>query len=241
MIQNQDGSGALNLDTAFASIDFPGWAIAVIIIGCLTLISFAAGIYWYIRKKRDIQPKNLDKLEKEKEIEHKKTGSQRIFGIYNTFGSKTAVTWFSTYYVKNKPGACELCTKWSGKILSYRSSSTEFVKMDEAVAQGYHHLGCRCEDVEYKILETKILKNKASAEELKQQYEKKLEQLKFELEIRQINTEMRNSIHKQEINELIKKRAKVLDKYDFFLKEHKYLERNELAEKPNAAYYEMYR
>ena len=217
------------------------WWVYLIIATCILLFLSAVGIIQYLYKQYKLRrgtipnDQNKDKqtkLNNQSEVKINNTNiddqkelpidpfKARYFGIYNGFGSKTAIRWETLVYVKPKIDSCPLCAKFENSVLSLAKKSKEYTTMSEAVAQGYHHVGCSHRDINYMPFETKIEPKDFTDKQQKHNFELRLKHYRLEDEMRKLNLKLTTANNRNEQLEIKKEKKNQAKKIQNFCLEN---------------------
>ncbi|AHI54201.1 hypothetical protein SSABA_v1c08000 [Spiroplasma sabaudiense Ar-1343] len=184
--------------------NLPWWVILVIIIFVLLLLAF---IPWNkISKKSQTKQVAVEKVLDEK---IKNENNTPYMGMYNWFGKKQSLRLSKVVYVKEEEDSCELCRPWENTVIIIADEHSQAPTMREAIAAGYHHVGCKHIDLDYFEGVTKIPENKFSLDHKEKRFSLRLEQYKFEQDLRDLNYQIereidlkKQSLHKDNLKKL---------------------------------------
>ncbi|PPE05757.1 hypothetical protein [Williamsoniiplasma lucivorax] len=167
--------------------NLPWWAILIII--AVILIILVVIPWGKIRSKLDQNKDQKITLEQAKTKAQNYNAS--FLGIYNWFGKKQAMRLQRTVYVEELEDACVLCRPFENKVLSLEDED-QIMTMKQAIAQGYHHLGCHHIDQDYYIEVTQIPTQQWSDEHKQLRRSLLLKQYKLEDELRHLKYQLDN-------------------------------------------------
>ncbi|AXK51506.1 phage minor capsid protein [Spiroplasma alleghenense] len=206
--------------------NLPWWVIVVIIVFILLLLLL---IPWgKISRKKVVKEEVLEKITNEK-IKVKK--NEPYMGVYNWFGKKQSLRLSKVVYVREEEDPCDLCRPWENTVIIIAEEHSQAPTMKEAIAAGYHHVGCKHIDLDYFEGVTVIPEKQFSEEHKINRFNLRLKQYEFEQKIRDLNYEINNSSKDEIVNESKKKLEIENLKYlDFLDKNH--LKRNLQREDP---------
>ncbi|WP_342252628.1 phage minor capsid protein [Spiroplasma endosymbiont of Amphibalanus improvisus] len=164
---------------------------------------------------------------------------EKFLGIYNGFGSKTSMRFEPTVIVLEKKDSCKLCRPYENKILSLYPTSKKYMTMQEAVNNGFHHLGCSHKELDYYPSDSLTNDNVYDDEEKDKNYNLKLKQFKYEDKIRNLKFQKNNLTNAEKIEDIKKQLLIIVEEYQLFLKENN-LKRNLLREDYNIDFIEQF-
>lgn len=215
------------------SRDLPWWAIVIIILSLIILVSIYPFFHWQKKKCKNNQLENNSIIEPKSKKAEKNPANTPYWGIYNWFGKKQALRTTITVYVQENQDPCPLCRPFENQVISLEEYGQNVTTMSEAISRGYHHLGCKHIDIDYFHGSTIIPVNKWTPEQKELNYLLRLKQYKFEEEIRNLKYTLENKTKKIETQDQIlieiQKKQQKLAKFC----QVNGLKRNELREDPN--------
>lgn len=130
----------------------PTYAYFIIGFGGIAVIALVSSLYYFFKNKnRKSQPETAPQPPLKP-----KTTNKLYFGIYEGFGAKMAVRLDIYVYVVPQKDSCPLCRVFENQILVLANKSDRYMTMHEAMAAGYHHLGCIHQEANYYFQKTTL-------------------------------------------------------------------------------------
>ncbi|WP_338971899.1 phage minor capsid protein [Spiroplasma endosymbiont of Panorpa germanica] len=194
--------------------NLPWWIILIII--AFVLLLFMIVPWGKITKRKEVRQ---ELLEKQKEEKIKDKQNEPYMGVYNWFGKKQSLRLSKVVYVREEEDPCALCRPWENTVIIIADEHSQAPTMKEAIAAGYHHVGCKHIDLDYFEGVTKIPEKKYSDEHKTKMFNLRLEQYRFEQLIRDLKYDISNNPDDKKVkksqNEL---NEKLLDYLNFLEK-----------------------
>lgn len=130
----------------------PTYVYFIIGFGGIALIALVSSLYYFFKNKnRKSQPETAFQPPFKP-----KTTNKLYFGMYEGFGAKMAVRLDIYVYVIPQKDSCPLCRVFENQILVLANKSDRYMTMHEAIAAGYHHLGCSHQEANYYFQKTTL-------------------------------------------------------------------------------------
>ncbi len=187
-----------------------------------------------LQKNQLLIVRNID--EEFENIREKNLNLQKInkpvFGIYNNFfGSKQSIRMRTLVYVEEKSDSCPLCRPFENQILSLEEYDTKYLTMYEAMSQGFHHLGCTHNEIDYLPNNTVIPPKRFTVEMQNKNYDLKKQEYRYNFDILNLKLEINNSQNIEDNKKLLIKLNLLEEEFlEFLNKNNLELNKNKLNE-----------
>ncbi len=206
--------------------NIPWWVILIIALVVVLLLMFLPLHKFYDKRRNKQQSLKV----KAKVIKNPhKTFS---FKEYASVMQASMPRWQNLVYVPPLKDSCLLCRPFENKILIWAKTSEDYTTMEQALKAGYHHIGCRHQDLV--ILNEKPQATAPQWTNKAQNYyfKLRLKQLKYEEALRRLHYQLKNALSQK--NKIKLKKALALKEASFqaFCAENN-LKRNYHREKSN--------
>ena len=160
----------------------PRYAIYLIIgFGGLLVIAIVSSCYYYFKKKHHPESAAVDTKPTRKQSQDH---PPLYFGMYEGFGAKMGPRFDIYVYVIPEPNSCPLCRVFENQVLVLAPQSDRYLTMHEAIAAGYHHLGCTHQEANYYFTKT-TLPNGYDQVEQERQYNLRKNLFRYEAAVRE--------------------------------------------------------
>jgi hypothetical protein len=205
--------------TGFDITKTPWWVIAIIVVVIMIIVLVVPAKFWKkIGSKKnnknaplaiEVAPSNDSSTTinraSEFELARPKTiKEKKLLGIYNGAGHKSSMRLKQFVYVYPEHDTCDLCRPFEGKIISLEKKDDNVPTMSEAIAQGYHHIGCKHVDVDYYSNETEIPTSPWNEKEQTSFHKKVLKLFRMENDLRVLTFNINEGISTNVSNDQLK-------------------------------------